>query len=97
MLKMARNALQRAHFNDALSYENDSTLSKIRREIRKEAFEDAWAAYLGEVIEYMVSMIDGYEHDVPEQDTFEYFYGCDIELDNLFGEERKTLVFEDNR
>lgn len=59
--------------------EDCTTIQKMEAEIRNEAIEDAKELLKGELIEYMVSLIDSYfeNEEVNKKDTDDYFYGLE--------------------
>lgn len=79
MMETTRDALFEAHFDGVIQERHEKTLSKIVNGIRKDALEDAWCHYLCAIIDLMAATIDNYDHEVPMQDTDDYFFKCEVQ------------------
>lgn len=66
---------------------NVSSLDKIITEERIAGISHAEEMFVNNMIEIIVSWIDDYDHDVPEIDTKDYFYGFDWPAGIEFAEE----------
>ena len=75
-------------FESDLADRESSILDKIKAENGIEALQIGQQAILHHIVETMVAIIGNYEHDVPEINTNDYFYGCELfEDDELEAEE----------
>lgn len=59
--------------------ENCTTIEKMEAEIRNEAIEDAKDLLKGQLIDFIVSIIDSYDEneEIKKIDTDDYFYGLE--------------------
>lgn len=84
-MELTRDSLFESYFDNQIQTKHENALTKVVSDIRKEALEDAWDKYLCAIIDLMAAIIDGYDRDVPMQDTEDYYFGC--EIDDLFDDE----------
>lgn len=61
-----------------LDWQKPTILEKIESEIAIQTIKELVEDLKSDVVDFIVSRIDGYEHDVNSIETTDYFYGFDI-------------------
>ncbi len=61
---------------DYFDDEDCTTLDKVKNEIAIKELKDAQDRLKSDIVDFMVSRIDGYEGAVNDVNTDDYFYGC---------------------
>lgn len=61
-----------------VDYDTQSTLERIETECTVKAIGQAIERQLDDLVEFIVSRIDGYAHDVEKVETDNYFYGSNL-------------------